>query len=50
MNYLDLFINTNGLKYDMENAVDKWENDLEFVRSYNFNNQRVVTIDEIKPY
>lgn len=50
MNYLDLFIHTNGLKYDMENAVDKWENDLEFVRSYNFNNQRVVTIDEIKPY
>lgn len=50
MKYLDMFIRINGQKYNMDVAVAKWEDDLKFVREYNFDKQRIVRIDKIKAY
>lgn len=50
MKYLDMFIRINGQKYNMDVAVAKWEDDLKFVREYNFDKQRIVRIDKIEAY
>lgn len=34
----------------MDVAVAKWEDDLRFVREYNFDRQRIVQIDKIEAY
>lgn len=49
-NYLELFINTNGIKQNMEYAVQKWRDDLHFVRLYNFQAQATALVTNIKPY
>ena len=48
--YLEMFINTNGAKYNMLRAVSKWQNDVEFIRAYNMENQDEYNIDRIERY
>lgn len=48
--YLELFIHTNGLRAGMEDAVDKWKDDLHFVRTYDFNVQATAYVTSIRPY
>lgn len=48
--YLEMFINTNGVKYNMFRAVSKWQNDVEFIRAYNMENQDEYNIDRIERY
>ncbi len=50
INYLELFIKTNGSKFGMNNAVSKWQNDLNFVREYNMEWQDDFDIDEVRRY
>ena len=45
--HLDMLIKTNGNRSNMENAKKKWLSDLEFVRDYNINSQRIVPISKI---
>lgn len=50
INYLELFISTNGRKRGMEYAVQKWEEDLHFVYLYDFQVQATVQVTSIRPY
>lgn len=50
INYLELFINTNGLNRNMEYAVQKWRDDLHFVYMYNFCVQATAQVTSIRPY
>lgn len=46
--YLNMFTKLNRGKDNMENCVSKWEDDLEFVRSFGFDSQPRVRIQEIR--
>lgn len=46
--YLEMFINTNGAAQNMTDAVLKWRNDLAFVQSYKLDKQRRIKIARIK--
>lgn len=46
--YLESFINTNGQRDIFELALEKWESDLEFVRSYGMEDQIKVAITGIE--
>ena len=48
--YLELFVNTNGAKYNMARAVHKWTRDAQFVREYNMDQQDTFRIKKIKRY
>ena len=48
INYLNSFISRNRNNPRMWLAVDKWEDDLEWVRQYNMNKQRRFVIDGVK--
>lgn len=48
INYLNYFISMNGKARGMEAAVSKWEKDLEYVRTHNFELQKRATADNIK--
>ena len=48
MDYLNGFIALGRKNHGKELAVSKWERDLEFVRNFNIDRQRIVRIDEIK--
>lgn len=48
--YLEHFINMNGMKYGNELALEKWENDLDFVHEYKIDTQPEVYIDSIEKY
>ncbi len=50
INYLELFISTNGLRKGNEPAVQKWKDDLHFVYMHNFNVVAKAQITSIKPY
>ena len=50
INYLELFIATNGNNERMFEALTKWESDLKFVLSYNMENQEFFNIEKIKKY
>lgn len=50
INYLELFINTNGMKNNMDIAVSKWEEDLRYVSLYRFDVQAKSSIIAIVPY
>lgn len=47
INYLNYFISMNGKARGMEAAVEKWETDLEYVRSHNFEIQKKASVDNI---
>ena len=40
-------INYNGRKVNMENAVSKWEADIDFVNNYELNRQRLISTDKL---
>jgi len=48
MNHLDILIVTNGSKRNMGNATKKWLEDLDFVRRYNFEEQRQMIVKDIQ--
>ena len=48
--YLSYFIRMNGARRGNELAVEKWQNDLEFIESYNMNLQPQVYISSIEKY
>lgn len=50
INYLELFIATNGLKKNMEYAVQKWRDDLHFVYMYDFRVRATAQVTSIRPY
>ena len=48
--YLNWFIKMNGHKKENISAKEKWESDLEFVRSIDMNRQDRCFISKIVPY
>ncbi len=50
INYLEMFIRTNGSKFGMYNAVRKWQSDLDFIREYNMEWQDEYNIDDVQRY
>lgn len=48
--YLELFINTNGARRNMEVATAKWKRDLQFVNDYGLSNQISFDIKDIRDY
>lgn len=48
--YLELFINTNGMRRNMEYAVQKWKEDLHFVYLHDFQVQATAQVTSIRPY
>ena len=48
--YLDFFISRNGKKRNMEVAVSRWEDDVNWVRNYNMCGQRQANIRGMKKY
>ncbi len=50
IDYLYYFIEFNGMKDNMDLAVSKWEEDVEYVESYDKENQLNVNIDKISRY
>ena len=48
--YLSYFIRMNGARRGNDLAVDKWEEDLDFVQKYDINMQPKVAIKEIQRY
>lgn len=48
--YLQYFIALNRLKPNFSSAIQKWEDDLEFVEEYNMDEQPHIEVDEIRPY
>lgn len=47
-NIITYFINYNGKRKNMSEAVSKWKNDLEFVTEYNIDKQRKIYVENIK--
>ncbi len=47
INHIDRLIEFNGKKINMENAVKKWKEDLDFIRQYQFDQQRQYSVDDI---
>ena len=50
INYLEMFIMTNGMKGNMTQAVYKWQSDLNFVKAYNMDRQDNYVIDHVARY
>lgn len=50
INYINYFISMNGKARGMENAVKKWEEDLEYVRQHKFELQKKATVDSISKW
>lgn len=48
IDYLHMFIRYNGVRYHMNYAVEKWKEDLKFVRDYRINEQENYSISRIK--
>ena len=48
INYINYFISMNGKAQGMENAVKKWEEDLDYVRTHKFELQKKAAADNIK--
>ena len=48
MEYLQTFINTREYQPNMKDAVEKWKEDLDWVRNYNINKQQKFYITTIK--
>ena len=48
--YLELFVNTNGAKFGMARAVQKWMCDAQFVREYNMDQQETFRISKVERY
>ena len=47
-NFIQRLINYNGKRANMEHAVEKWESDLEFLKSFNIKSQRSIYIENLK--
>ena len=47
-NFIQHLINYNGKRANMEHAVEKWESDLEFLKSFNIKSQRSIYIENLK--
>ncbi len=50
ISYLEYFIDHNGRQERNQLAVEKWQSDLEFTLSYNFEEQDRYLITDIQPY
>ena len=50
VSYLEYFIDHNGRQERNQLAVEKWQSDLEFTLSYNFEEQDRYLISDIQPY
>ena len=50
INYLEYFIDHNGRQERNQLAVEKWQSDLRFTLSYNFEEQDRYLITDIQPY
>lgn len=50
IDYLEFFIRLNKNNESKEDAIQKWENDRDFVQRYNCENQRTFFIDKLKQY
>lgn len=50
MEYLQFFINTSQYRHNMKSAIEKWTEDLEWVRDYNINKQRKQKVTNIKKW
>ena len=41
-------INYNGQRENMENAVEKWKSDLQFVQNFNLDEQRKIFVEKLR--
>lgn len=48
INHLDMLIEVNGSKANMDSARRKWIEDLDYVREYNIDNQRHIRVNAIE--